>query len=453
MRRMPRGTWVAVLAIVLAAACGGFAIALAQQTMTFHSMPAESVARLEDRQAGDRTPAPVIDIHVSGAKGQRGFELHVDSTGGRMNLPGTVAPPAPPAPIPPAPAEPGAGHETTGDIVRFLSSVDVPSGQVVQGDVVSVGGSVTVEGTVKGSVTSIGGDVTLESGARVDDDVVCLSGTLRQEPGASIGGQRVTAPRVPGGRFLLPMISVVSTGVRVVTHLVVMAILLLLAFLVIKLAPGRTRDALDTIRTEGGSSFLVGLAILGLLIPSLVVLALVVVILCITIIGIPLAIAVLFGYAVFLLVAFLWGMIVGYAVLGEHLHLRFRGVKPELVTAAFWGIFALSGLRIAGDLLHVVPVFGFLGGLMKVISVVTCWVLATLGAGSLVRTEYRRRTVQNWWMRSRPRRGGRVEDDFPPPPVPVAEAPAPPPAAAAPPPAAPAPPAPPGGEPPTTPIV
>jgi len=445
MRRLQSTMWAATL---VAIAVGGWlASARAQQSMTFRPLPAESVARLED-QATVRAGNGAVDIHATGKNGKRALDLHIDSTGVRMNIPTTGGgheepePPAPPAP----PESPGA-HETTGDIVRFGSDIDVPAGQVVEGDVVSVGGSVRVEGEVKGSVTSIGGDVSLNAGARVDGDVVCLSGTLRQEPGSSVGGQRVTAPRVPGSHLWLPMLSVVGTGVRVVTHLVMMALLLLVSFVVVKLAPGRTQGALDTIRDEGGASFLVGLAIWGLLIPSLVVLVLVVAILCITIIGIPLALAVLLGYALFLTVALIWGAVVGYAVLGEQLHLRFRGGKADLVAAAFWGVIALCGLRIVADFLHVVPVFGFFGGLIKVISIVASWVLATLGAGALVRAEYRRRTVQNWWMRSRTRRsggasaaGGPVEDDFPPPPV------APPPAAG---PSSPEPPAPPAPEPPS----
>ena len=60
------------------------------------------------------------------------------------------------------------------------------------GDVVALGGDVTVAGHVEGDVASMGGDVYLKSSARVDGDVVCMGGKLNEEPGASVGGQRVS---------------------------------------------------------------------------------------------------------------------------------------------------------------------------------------------------------------------------------------------------------------------
>jgi hypothetical protein len=412
----------AVATIVVASFALAAVAAFAQETMTFHPLPAESLARVERERAGRGS------LKVTGRDGRgRPFNASVDSNGVQVNLPGASIPVPPASPEPPTPPEPlesSSGdrtgvHETTGDVVRFGSDIEVPAHQVVEGDVVSMGGSVRVDGVVKGSVTSMGGDVTLGPSARVDRDVVCFGGTLREMPGSSVGGQRVTAPRVPGSHMLTPMLSVVSTGVRVVTHIVSMLFMLLLAFVLIKLAPGRTEDSLRTVREEPAASFLVGLMILGLLVPSVVVLAIAAAILCITIIGIPLAVAVLVGYAMLLALAAVWGAVIGNAFLGANLHARFKGAVATTMTAAVWGIVTLYGLRIAGDFIHVVPVFGFLAGLIKVVVIATSAIISIMGAGALVRSEYRRRTVQNWWARSRPRRTGtRAEDDFPPPPAP-----------------------------------
>jgi hypothetical protein len=361
----------------------------------------------------------------------------IDSSGAMVNLPGAAvraseAPEAPEAPA--APAAP-ASHETTGEIVRFGSDIDVPENQVVEGDVVGMGGSVNVEGKVKGSVTSMGGDVTLGPVSRVDGDVVCLGGTLREEPGSSVGGQHVTAPRARGARFLLPILSVVGTGFRVLYHLFAMLILLGIVFVFVKLAPGRTQAAMESVRENAGGSLLAGLLFCGMLIPSLVVLSLVVAVLCITIIGIPLAMAALAGYGVLVALAVVWGSVVGYALLGGMLQERLRGRSADLVRAGMTGVLAVYGLRIVGDLLHVVPVFGILGGFLNVITIIAMVVLATIGAGALVATEYRRRTVQDWWQRTRPARFGpnRRDDDFPPPPPPPGPGPSPAPAVAPPP--------------------
>ena len=80
------------------------------------------------------------------------------------------------------------------------------------------------------------------------------------------------------------------------------------------------------------------------------------------------------------------------------------------------GGIVLHGLRIASDLFHVVPLFGFVGGLLTFIHFVLFACLATLGAGALVRGEYQRRSLQTWWSRMRP--AGAPRNDMPPPPPP-----------------------------------
>ena len=395
-------TWMMPLALAVTVLACAAALAMAEEKMTFRPVPAESVAQLQ-HPAHVRVPAATGTLTISADEDSAGAsgEASDDSI-------------EPGIPIPPAPR-----RETTGEIVRFGSDIDIPRGQAVDGDVVSIGGDVRVEGLVKGSVTAMGGDVTLMPRSRVDGDVVCMGGTLHEEPGSSVGGQRVTAPRVPGRRLFLPMLAVVGTGVHIVVHLMVMLVMLGLTFLIVKLAPGRTQHAIDTIAADAGTTFLVGLLLWGLIIPSVIVLAIAMVILCITIIGIPVAAAVGVGYVAFFMLAVIWGSVVGAATLGGHLHVRLRGSTPSLMRAAVWGVVAFYGLRIAGDFFHVVPLFGFLGGLLGFIAIAMSVVLTTFGAGALVRSEYRRRTVQDWWQRSRPRKGGaKVEDDFPPPPPP-----------------------------------
>jgi hypothetical protein len=426
----PRRNPVRIAGVIAASAAVLVLLATAvlAQQMNFRPLPPESLDRITSGAP------PTVVVHAPGRAGKGGLDIRIDSTGAMVNLPGAgVAAPA----VPPVP-EPPATRETTGEIVRFGSDIHVLAGQVVEGDVVSMGGSVRVDGTVRGSVTSMGGDVSLGSGARVDGDVVCLGGTLREDLGSSVGGQHVTAPRVPGSHFLLPMLSVVGTGVRMVTHFFMMLVMMGIAFVIVKLAPGRTQTAVDTMRANAGASFVLGLLIWGLIVPSVVVIALAVAVLAITIIGIPVAIALLVGYALLLVVLFVWGAVSGYALLGGYLHERLRGGSASLVRAAMTGILALYGLRIAGDVLHVVPLFGFLGGFLNVIAIVVGVLLATLGAGALVRMEYRRRTVQDWWSRSRPGRPVTRPDDFPPPPAPeAAPAPAPPPPPPPPPPSPP----------------
>jgi len=404
MRRLPSGTPTGLVALVALLAIAGGALAQ-ERTMRFRPVPPESVTAREQRAAASRaTPAPD----------------RAERTGTTVRAV-PEPPPVPVVPEVPEVPEPPRIRSTSGDLVRFGSSVTVDEDQVIEGDVVSFGGDVEVRGHVTGNVSAMGGDLRLTSTARVDGDVVCVGGTLREEAGSSVRGQRVTAPRTPGSRFLFPMLAVVGTGVQILVHLVGMLIMLGLAWVFVKLAPERTRSALDTIEQEPGPSFIIGLLLWALIIPSVIALALVIALLCITIIGIPLAAAVGVAYVGFFLIAAVWGAVVGHGILGRRLYPRFRPGPATLLQAVVWGTIGLHALRIGADLLHVVPLFGFVGGLLTFMFVVLAIGLATIGAGALVRGEYRRRSVQNLWARMRPSNGMPGDPPPPPPPPPPAD--------------------------------
>jgi len=376
--------------------------------MRFRPVPAESASTLS-------VPSEALpDSTIGRRHGRAGRALTAPGPPSALEPPGVPEPPVVPEP---------AVRTTSGDLVRFGSDITVKAGQLIQGDVVSFGGSIEVIGHVTGNVSAMGGDVTLTPSARVDGDVVCIGGTLREEPGSSVGGQRVTAPRTPGAKLFFPVLAVVGTGFQMLAHAAVALVMLGIAWLFAKLAPGRTQAALDQIAAEPGPSFIIGLLLWALIIPSVIALALVIAFLCITIIGIPLAAAVAVGYCAFFVLAGLWGAVVGYGVLGQHIHARFKGSPATLLQSLIWGGIALQGLRIASDLFHVIPLFGFVGGLLTFVHFVACISLATLGAGALVRGEYQRRSLQNWWSRMRPASSTTPNDVPPPPPPPPPPAP------------------------------
>jgi len=406
------------LAVTLAA--GALAAGAAAQTMTFRPVPAESVASATEAAKADaRRMREEARREIDATKVRLREQIQTTTSDGGVHIQigdGLVSTDSLDAALDPAvPKPPTPPRSTTGEIVRLGSDITVEAGQEVQGDVVSVGGDVRVDGRVTGSVTAMGGDVSLGPDARVDGDVVCMGGTLREEPGATVGGQRVTAaPKWPGGKLFLPMIAAVGTGFEVASQLMKMLLWIGFAWLLVKLAPGRTQEALDTIRREAGMSFIIGLALWAVIIPSIIALALVIALLCITIIGIPLAAAVAVGYVAFFVVAAVWGTVVGYTLLGGELHQRIKGSAPTIVRAAIWGVVAVVGLRVVGSLFHVLPIFGFVGGLVKFVAAAMTVLLATLGAGALVRSEYLRRTVQDWWNRARPNIPGQRRGDVPP---------------------------------------
>ncbi|MBI5709719.1 MAG: polymer-forming cytoskeletal protein, partial [Candidatus Eisenbacteria bacterium] len=389
--------------------------AWAQETLEFKPVPAESVTALE--RARHRAAGPVA--------------------------PAEPAPAAEPA----IPAEPEAAtpavpqvevRSHSGDLSRVGSDIHIESDEVVEGDVMAIRGDVTVDGHVEGSVVAMGGDVYLSSTARVDRDVVCVGGKLHEEPGATVRGERVTALGGRGSRALKHY--GVHPGrfepepwrgpVRAVSAVIWFFIFLGVAWLIAHLAPGRTRAAVDTLAREPGWSTVVGFGAWLMTIPSLIALSLVVALLCITIIGIPLALAALVGYAAFFAVMAVWGYVVGAGALGERLALRQGRSGFGIAQAVVWGVLAVAGLGLAGQLLRSLGLVGPLRGLgtfLHVIAIVASSVMAVVGGGAWLKSEFR----TGWFGR----RWGRRKNGPPAADAPGAAGPAGPPTSGTPPPA------------------
>jgi hypothetical protein len=95
-------------------------------------------------------------------------------------------------------------HAWDGDEVHFGRSITVGEGENagtlvcigcsirIEGtcqDVVAIGGSIMVDGTVKGDVVAIGGGILLSDNASVSGDVVTVGGRLSRHPNAEVRGE------------------------------------------------------------------------------------------------------------------------------------------------------------------------------------------------------------------------------------------------------------------------
>jgi len=359
----------------------GHAPALAQEVMQFKPVPAESVSALERPRA--RTTAPSAPPPPEA-------------------VPGIPSPDGGAIPAPPAP--PAIPTDESGDVVRFGSDIVIREGQTVVGDVVAMGGDVTVNGHVEGEVVAMGGDVHLGPTGRVDGQVVTIGGQLHEEPGSHVGGQRVTAGGLPRGWSPGPFFGVlgmVNSGLKAAWAIAKMLLMLLVAWGFTQLAPNRTRAAFEMFKNEPVKCLGFGLLAWALIIPSVVALALVVAILCITIIGIPLAIAVLLGYALAIVLLVVWGYIVGAAALGERIARQFGRSVSTLTLMAVWGIVALTAIKVVGHLFGGIPMGGGAGTMLGVLAGVLSVLLMTVGAGALLCTQLRRDTLSQWWPGAR----------------------------------------------------
>ncbi|MEW6104957.1 MAG: hypothetical protein AB1563_01125, partial [Bacillota bacterium] len=79
-----------------------------------------------------------------------------------------------------------AEERRSGSLVMFGGPVHVQADEVVEGDVVSLGNRVTVDGRVRGNAVSIGSVV--EVNGEVDGDVVSVGSTVFLGDNARVGG-------------------------------------------------------------------------------------------------------------------------------------------------------------------------------------------------------------------------------------------------------------------------
>ncbi len=309
----------------------------------------------------------------------------------------TPEPPTPPDP-------PDFDHSEGNDLVRFGEDITISEGRVIDGDVVAIGGSVTVLGRVKGDCISVGGTVHIKGKGVVEGDAVSLGGGVQTSDSASVGGSDVSVGKLDFGHMnrMWPVIGaagLLGTGAWLIELLVGLMITLFLAWISLLLFRERLEHAAGVVHERFGRSMALGLlgwVLLVLAIPvgiiALVLTGVIaIVILCITIIGIPVAllliVALILGvigivmgaiYAAFL--AYLTGaMFLGRRVFGNRV-----GTKPLLAIAA--GVLLIAALKAAAEVVGALsffafhPVgmaFGFAAGLLG-------FIIATAGLGALV---------------------------------------------------------------------
>ena len=433
---------MAKAAVALLEAAGPRRAVAQVTTLPFKSLPPESVSTLErDRPARHR-------VHVS---------VDVPEVPAVPEVPETAVVPEAPEP-PPVPE-----HVTrAGDLTRVGSDIHIEQDEFVRGDVTALRGDITVDGTVHGAVVSFVGDIYLNATARVDGDVVCIGGELHEEQGAYVSGERVTALSGGRGERIARHLRMSQSGrqrdwgwggLKIFGALMRLLVAIGLTVLVAWLFQGRIAVGAETLKRQPALSLGIGALVHALFIPSVVALALVMALLCITIVGIPLALAALVGYLLFFAVFWIFGLVVGAAVVGERIAAR-RGVSAMPVgQSALLGALMVAGAGFVGSVLAImgVPVLGGLGKLVVVLSMITVVVMGVMGGGAWLKWESTEGLFGQWRGRWEGRNAARV------PPAPYGPPPASPygPAAAAapsaPPPAAPASPGtymPPGPEPP-----
>ena len=137
------------------------------------------------------------------------------------------------------------------NVVRFGEDITIPEGKEIDGDVVAIGGSVTVLGRVKGDCVSIGGAIHIKGKGVVEGDAVSMGGGVTTSDSGSVAGSNVSLGSFPtgSGEHFWPMVGLfgaVGTGIWLLTTAVKLLLTLFFAWLALLLGRERMVYAVET---------------------------------------------------------------------------------------------------------------------------------------------------------------------------------------------------------------
>ncbi len=337
----------------------------------------------------------------------------------------------PDAPEPPEPPDLELKYDNSdNNLVRFGEDITIPEGKVIDGDVVAIGGSVTVLGRVKGDCVSVGGAVIVKGKGVVEGDAVSMGGGVTTSDSGSVAGSNVSLGSMRNGsncRFW-PMVGIfgaVGTGVWLLTTLIKLLLTLFFAWLALLLIRERMLYAVERMTEHFGKSFLWGLlgwAGMVIAVPTgIVVLILVsviaIAILAITIIGIPLAILLVIalilgivGICVGSLVAIFIGFLNGAMFLGRRILAKNAALMQKPLLAITVGLALIFVLNFVGELLKVVGLLVFhpISIALGIASGALAAIVTTSGFGAMILTRFAPGPRgagsggSQWWPPSKP---------------------------------------------------
>jgi len=361
-------------------------------------------------------------------------------------------PDSPDSPEVPEPPDIDFNRTDANDLVRFGEDIEIPADKVVEGDVVAIGGDITVHGRVRGDAVAVGGAVRVKGAGAVEGDAVSLGGGVSTTDSASVGGSNVSIGKWDFGGHgwnalpALGMFGAIGAGMWLVSTLVEILLTLFFAWIAFLLLKDRILRAAEVLAAQFGRSFLLGLlawAGLVLAVPvgvlTIVVAgAIAIVILCVTIIGIPLALLLvvalvlaIIGLLVGVVLAAFLGYVNGAMYLGRRVLGSRFGAATKPMVAVLAGILIVAMIEGVGEILgaagfflmHPFSIaFGIAAGALT-------FILTTAGLGAFVESRFgatltigkdaASATTYNW--------GPGTRGTPPPPAAPAAPSPPPPP--------------------------
>jgi hypothetical protein len=303
-----------------------------------------------------------------------------------------------------------------GERAVFTGDHTVEAGQSVQ-DVVVVGGDLRVRGTVNGNAVVVGGRLILEETGMIHGDATVTGGTIVENGGRVRGEMRMLDARGEGaGAEGLtaaaadrggPEVRGIERDMRdtrrdrdgwgsgfrairdgffgLISTLALGLVLAGIGAVLVFYGRPYLDTVSDTIRGATGRSAVVGLAASFLIVPAFVVL---VVALAVSIIGIPLLILAIPLYPLVLAAAFAFGFLAAAHAIGERtseqreraFDFRYRNSYAYLFT----GLGMLLAPLLAAHLISMTGFLGFIGLLLKFVTLTVIWAATTIGLGAVI---------------------------------------------------------------------
>ena len=264
------------------------------------------------------------------------------------------------------PATAGATEDKS--IIKIGSDVTIEEGEKVR-TVVTIGGQITVSGTVEKNVVAVGGSVVLTKTAVVEGNVISLGGVIVMGRDARVDG---SLTEINSSNLYETLTAALSTEwegwswVFAVISLAIFLVIMVVALLIAALLPKPVRTIGEAIAESTFKVILCGLLGLVLIVP----LALLLTVSVVGIALIPLEV-------IIVVCSFLLGFIaVGQLIGGKVLHL-FKRPNRGMVRETFWGLIVLW-------LVGWIP---YIGWMVKAVAIV-------LGLGAVFITRFG--THQGW---------------------------------------------------------
>jgi hypothetical protein len=253
----------------------------------------------------------------------------------------------------------------------------------IAGDVAAWRGPLEISGTVDGNAVAIGGDVVLLPGGHVRGDALAVGGHVQLAGGTVDGEARsisaLAVGPLAGARLTPAQATRRSLSLAVACYLILIAMALAVSFF----AGGHLAMIAGAIRADFSRAFLLGVLGEIAIVPAFL---LSVVALCITIIGILLvpfaAVAFTLGVMGALALGFLaMALLAGDAVTRDDG--AAQGAERPMITPLIIGLSLFLALWLLGS---AAPYAGIIGGVVRLLAVLSTWIAVTVGLGATIIT-------------------------------------------------------------------